>query len=126
MTKIHSKLLCGFLVLLSASFTSVCSWAEQTKFLSPRITTKITQQSSVSALQTSAPINNSINSSDLGFEFAHQLLSTQNKSLPTQNNHTDLSNLQRQGVTVSVATLMKPTNLPGRYLGNSKVTLVHY
>ncbi|PCJ17134.1 MAG: hypothetical protein COB04_09240 [Gammaproteobacteria bacterium] len=125
MIKINSKLLCGFLVFLSASFTSIYTWAEQTKFLSPRANTKITQQTSISDFQSDIANDNPSTSSDLGFEFAHQLLNHQENPLLSKS-PSSLSTTQPQGITVSVATLMKPTNLPGRYLGNSKVTLVHY
>ena len=104
MTKTKSALLCG-LALLSTGFISICSGTEPTKTLQD-INAK----------------------SDLGFKFANQLLGSQNNRYlhsPTSLK-TKSAGTRKQGITVSVNTLMKPTNLPGRYLGKSKVMLVHY
>jgi len=128
MTKTNSTTLCGLVLLLSASFISIHSWAEQTK-IRPHTATINTTAANTSMLKTSraGPDNQDFNTkSDLGFRFANQLLSAQNKRHSLTPVKTNLAETRKQGITVSVNTLMKPTNLPGRYLGKSKVMLVHY
>ena len=134
MTKTKSSLLCG-LALLSAGFISICSGTEPTKALQDATPhnaakTNTTPVSSSLFNVSRAGLNSQdINAkSNLEFKVANQLLSSQNNRYlhsPTSLK-TKLAGTRRQGITVSVNTLMKPTNLPGRYLGKSKVMLVHY
>ena len=124
------QIIVGFILMIVAFSLSIHSQAEQQTTNLQKDNLESTQSQANyhqlinQNLAASAKINANQYKNLLGTHLAKKHLNIQdNSSIDSFSSSTNQTNNRS---TIAVATLLNATNLPGRYIGNTKVSLIHY